>query len=100
MDMDREDANYVMQDSDSGTDRDQPPSDLENLERLKNNMFKRLCAMYSSKGNDCKKYNHTPKVGDLVKIIELQRRLSSDSKAEEQFWEIIERLRQEELNRG
>ena len=37
------------------------------------------------------------KVGDLLKIIELQKKLSSDSKAEEKFWEVIEQIRQEGL---
>ena len=37
------------------------------------------------------------KVGDLLKIIELQNKLSTDSGAEEKFWEMIEKLRQEEL---
>ncbi len=38
-----------------------------------------------------------PKVGDLLKILELQRKLASDTKAEEKFWEVIEQLRQGEL---
>lgn len=37
------------------------------------------------------------KVGDLVKILEIQRELSSDTSAEARFWEIIEQIRQEEL---
>ncbi|NMC42753.1 MAG: hypothetical protein GYA46_02445 [candidate division Zixibacteria bacterium] len=37
------------------------------------------------------------KVGDLLKIFEIQKKLSSDSKTEEKFWEVIEQLRQEEL---
>ena len=37
------------------------------------------------------------KVGDLLKILEMQKKLASDSKAEEKFWEMIERIRQEEL---
>lgn len=40
---------------------------------------------------------HTLKVGDLLKILEIQKKLSSDSKAEEKFWEVIEQIRQEEL---
>ena len=30
-----------------------------------------------------------PKVGDLLKILEMQKKLASDSKAEEKFWEMI-----------
>lgn len=37
------------------------------------------------------------KVGDFLKILEMQKKLASDSKAEEKFWEMIERIRQEEL---
>ena len=37
------------------------------------------------------------KVGDLLKILEIQKKLSSDTKAEERFWEVIEQIRQEEL---
>lgn len=37
------------------------------------------------------------KVGDFLKILEIQKKLSSDSKTEEKFWEVIEQLRQEEL---
>jgi hypothetical protein len=37
------------------------------------------------------------KVGDFLKILEIQKKLSSDTKAEEKFWEVIEQIRQEEL---
>ena len=37
------------------------------------------------------------KVGDLLKILEIQKKLASDSSAEEKFWEIIEQIRQGEL---
>ncbi len=37
------------------------------------------------------------KVGDLLKILEIQKKLASDSSAEEKFWDIIEQIRQEEL---
>jgi hypothetical protein len=37
------------------------------------------------------------KVGDLVKIIELQNKLFTGPDAEEKFWEMIEKIRQEEL---
>lgn len=37
------------------------------------------------------------KVGDLLKIIEIQKKLSLDNNAEAKFWEIIEQIRQEEL---
>lgn len=37
------------------------------------------------------------KVGDLLKILELQKKLSTDKDAEDQFWQMIEQIRQEEL---
>ncbi len=37
------------------------------------------------------------KVGDLLKVLEIQKKLASDSSAEEKFWELIEQIRQEEL---
>ena len=39
----------------------------------------------------------TKKAGDLLKIIDLQKQLATDSEAEEKFWEAIEKIRQEEL---
>jgi len=38
-----------------------------------------------------------PEAGDLLNIMEIQKRLSSDARAEEKFWEMIEQIRQEEL---
>lgn len=38
------------------------------------------------------------KVGDLLKIVEIQRKLSSDTSAEKKFWEIIEQIRKTELD--
>jgi len=37
------------------------------------------------------------KVGDLLKILELQKKLGTDENAQEKFWEMIEKIRQEEL---
>ncbi|MDD4050784.1 MAG: hypothetical protein PHR28_02640 [candidate division Zixibacteria bacterium] len=37
------------------------------------------------------------KVGDLLKIFEIQKKLSSDTKTEEKLWEIIEQIRPEAL---
>lgn len=37
------------------------------------------------------------KVGDLLKVLEIQKKLSTDSSAEEKFWEVIEQIRQREL---
>ncbi len=40
----------------------------------------------------------TLKVGDLLKILEIQRQLAEDERAEEKFWDIIEQIRREELD--
>lgn len=37
------------------------------------------------------------KVGDLLKVLEIQKKLATDSSAEEKFWEVIEQIRQKEL---
>jgi hypothetical protein len=37
------------------------------------------------------------KVGDLLKILEIQKKLSEDTDAKDKFWEAIEKIRQEEL---
>jgi hypothetical protein len=37
------------------------------------------------------------KVGDLLKIMEIQKQLATDTGAEEKFWQEIEKIRQEEL---
>jgi hypothetical protein len=37
------------------------------------------------------------KVGDLLKILEIQKKLATDSSAEEKFWELIEEIRQSGL---
>jgi hypothetical protein len=58
----------------------------EMLDDLKNNIAKQI-----------KSGTIKAKVGDLLKIIELQNKLSIDSSAEDKFWEMIEKLRQEEL---
>jgi len=37
------------------------------------------------------------KAGDLMKILEIQKKLSTDKNAEDKFWQMIEEIRQEEL---
>ena len=66
------------------------PSDRELLDELKEKI-----AEYLKKQID--DGNIQLKVGDLVKILDIQKKLSSDSGAEEKFWEVIEQIRQREL---
>lgn len=61
-------------------------SDQEMLDEIKKRIMKQI-----------KSGKISLKVGDLLKIFEIQKKLSSDTKAEEKFWEVIEQLRQEEL---
>jgi hypothetical protein len=62
------------------------PSDTEMLNFLKDKIVKEI-----------KKGKIPLKVGDLLKILEIQHKLFSDNNAEAKFWEIIEQIRQEEL---
>lgn len=61
-------------------------SDLEIIEYLKNLIV-----------SEIQEGTIKLKVGDLLKILEIQKRLSSDSSAEKKFWEVIEQIRKEEL---
>lgn len=40
-----------------------------------------------------------PKVGDLLKVIELKRKLSVEGKGEKKFWEMVNKIRHEELSK-
>ena len=40
------------------------------------------------------------KVGDLVKILDIQNKLSTDNDAREKFWELIEKARKKGLKHG
>jgi len=49
--------------------------------------------------NAIKKDEPQPKVGDLLKVIELKRKLSVEGKGEKKFWEMVNKIRQEELGK-
>jgi len=38
------------------------------------------------------------KVGDLLKVIELKKKLSVGGKAEKKFWDMVNKIREEELS--
>jgi len=61
-------------------------SDLEILEELRNRLYQAIT------GN-----KDQPKVGDLLKVMDMKKKLSVEGRAEKKFWEMINRLRQEEL---
>ena len=62
-------------------------NDLEILEFIENELFKRF-----------KNKNSKVKVGDLLKVIEMKNKLSVTGKAEKKFWEMINKIREEELS--
>ncbi|MCP4703143.1 MAG: hypothetical protein GY865_00915 [candidate division Zixibacteria bacterium] len=62
--------------------------DLEILEDLKREIYDAI------KSNEPQ-----PKVGDLLKVIELKRKLSVDGKGEKKFWDMVNKIRSEELNK-
>ena len=62
--------------------------DLEILEYLKDKLYRAI-------END----KPQPKVGDLLKVIELKRKLAVTGKAEKKFWDMINAIRKEELTR-
>lgn len=61
-------------------------SDTELLQRIKEEFYRQI-----------NEHEIKMKVGDLVKILDIQRNLASDPDAKEKFWEMIEKIRQEEL---
>lgn len=62
--------------------------DLDILEDLKNEIYETI-----------RKNVAQSKVGDLVKVIELKRKLSVEGKGEKKFWEMVNKIRQEELDK-
>ena len=67
---------------------DNSTSDLEILDFLKRTII-----------NQIKEGKINLKVGDLLKVLEIQRKLSTDTTAEQKFWELIEQIRQTELSK-
>ncbi len=63
------------------------PDDLEILEDLKEKLYGAIL-------ND----EPPPKVGDLLKVIEMKNKLSVTAKAEKKFWDMIDEIRKEELS--
>lgn len=62
--------------------------DLEILEDLKIRLYQAIIN------------NETPpKVGDLLKVMEMKNKLSVSGKAEKKFWDMINRIREKELSR-
>ena len=63
--------------------------DVEILENLKKILYEEITA------------NKKPaKVGDLLKVIDMRRKISAEGKGEKKFWEMVDRIRTEELTRA
>lgn len=60
--------------------------DLKILESVKTKLYEAF-----------KKGEALPKVGELLKVIEMKKKLSVEGKGEKQFWEMINRIRTDEL---
>ncbi len=63
--------------------------DLEMLDEIRNELYKKI-------KNEMEK----PKVGDLLRVIEMKQKLSVEGKGEKKFWEMVNRIRTEELNKA
>jgi len=62
-------------------------TDLEILEKLKAKYYDALVSGIEN-----------PRVTDLLRIIEMKNKLTVAGSAEKKFWDLIDRLRREELN--
>lgn len=63
------------------------PNDLEMLDNLIGQCYRKL--LKSAKKN--------PKLGDLIKMIELRRKLAPGDADQKRFWQMLEKIRREEL---
>jgi hypothetical protein len=67
-------------------DEHEQHSDLDILDYIKNRLYKEF-----------RSDNSEVKVGDLLKVLEMKNKLSVTGKAEKIFWEMINKIREEEL---
>ena len=74
--------------SNSEEQEENKTEDLDILEDLKRKIY-----------NAIKNNEPQPKVGDLLKVIELKRKLSVEGKGEKKFWDMVNKIRQEELGK-
>ena len=62
------------------------------VEKFLENLIKKVLRKLNSK-------DYQPKVSDALKAIQLKHKLKKTSEAEKIFWELIEKIRKEELRR-
>lgn len=68
-------------------DEEDKMSDLEMLEKLRNKLYTAIS------DNEPQ-----PKVGDLLKVIDLKRKLTVEGKGERKFWDMVNKIREQELS--
>ena len=61
--------------------------DLEILEVLKDRLYRAIM-----------QNQPLPKLGDLLKVIDMKNKLSVSGKVEKKFWEMIDKIREQELS--
>ena len=73
--------------------------DVVMLERLKRLLYDTIVDESELKTDENEKLNakQIPKVGELLKVIEMKKKLVIEGKAEKKFWERLNQIRTEEL---
>jgi len=69
------------------TTEEKLPDDIGMLDNLITELYKELLATIGAKG----------KLGDLLKMIELRRKLAPQESAQKAFWEMMARIREEAM---
>ncbi|GEM_PF-2130234 len=75
--------------------------DIVILERLKRLLYDTIVGEPEPETDEIAKLNpkHIPKVGELLKVIEMKKKLAIEGKAEKKFWERLNQIRTEELTK-
>lgn len=63
--------------------------DLDMLDKIRNELYNKLI-----------KQMENPKVGELLRVIEMKQKISVEGKGEKKFWEMVNKIRTEELTKA
>jgi len=63
--------------------------DLDMLDKIRNELYNKLI-----------KEIENPKVGELLRVIEMKQKISVEGKGEKKFWEMVNKIRTEELTKA
>lgn len=74
----------------TATTKKKLPDDIGMLDDLIGKLYRSLCIKLGKSG----------KLGDLLKMIELRRKLAPQDSAQRAFWEMMNRIREESLPHG